>query len=133
MLLSIQDLSVAFRMGKVDGVAQRAEAVRRVSFDIPENAIVALQSAQRREAEFRVALDAANNQTLLARLQYRSGLTDFTTLNQAESSLVSARNGIAQAQSDQSTALIQLYLALGGGWDSNVTPTAPEQAPTNGN
>ncbi|RYY26020.1 MAG: efflux transporter outer membrane subunit [Sphingomonadales bacterium] len=102
-----------------------------------ENAIVALQSAQRREAEFRIALEAANNQTLLSRLQYRSGLTDFTTLNQAESSLLSARNGISQAQADQSTAVIQLYLALGGGWDSNVTPTTPsqlpEQAPTNGN
>ncbi|MBX3563250.1 MAG: efflux transporter outer membrane subunit [Sphingomonas sp.] len=102
-----------------------------------ENAIVALHSAQAREAEFRVALDAANNQTLLARLQYRSGLTDFTTLNQAESSLLSARNGISQAQADQSTALIALYLALGGGWDSNVTPiaplAAPEQAPANGN
>jgi peptide/nickel transport system ATP-binding protein len=42
MLLSIQDLSVAFRMGKVDGVAQRADAVKHVSFDIPENQIVAL-------------------------------------------------------------------------------------------
>ena len=42
MLLSIQDLSVAFRMGKVDGVAQPADAVKHVSFDIPENQIVAL-------------------------------------------------------------------------------------------
>ena len=46
MLLSIRDLKVAFRMGRVDGVAQRAEAVGRgaqgVSFDIPENTIVAL-------------------------------------------------------------------------------------------
>jgi peptide/nickel transport system ATP-binding protein len=42
MLLSIQDLKVSFRMGKVDGVAQRADAVKGVSFDIPENAIVAL-------------------------------------------------------------------------------------------
>lgn len=98
-----------------------------------ENAIVALQSAQRREVEFRTALDAANNQTLLARLQYRTGLTDFTTLNQAESSLLSARNGLAQAQADQSTALIQLYLALGGGWDSSITPTAPAQASAHGN
>lgn len=102
-----------------------------------ENAIVALQSAQRRETEFRVALDAASNQTLLARLQYRSGLTDFTTLNQAEDSLLSARNGISQAQADQATALVALYLALGGGWDSSVTPQAPakspEQARTDGN
>jgi peptide/nickel transport system ATP-binding protein len=42
MLLSIRDLKVAFRMGRVDGVAQRADAVKGVSFDIPENTIVAL-------------------------------------------------------------------------------------------
>ena len=42
MLLSIQDLKVSFRMGKQDGVVQRADAVKGVSFDIPENSIVAL-------------------------------------------------------------------------------------------
>jgi peptide/nickel transport system ATP-binding protein len=41
-LLSIQDLRVAFRMGKVDGVMQRAQAVKGVSFDIAENTTVAL-------------------------------------------------------------------------------------------
>ncbi|NIJ19902.1 NodT family efflux transporter outer membrane factor (OMF) lipoprotein [Sphingomonas naasensis] len=90
-----------------------------------ENAVVALDSARRREAEFRIALEAANNQAILARMQYRSGLTDYTTLNQAQNALLSARNGVVNAQSDQSTALIQLYLSLGGGWDSNVTPEAP--------
>ncbi|MBT9594627.1 MAG: ABC transporter ATP-binding protein [Vitreoscilla sp.] len=46
MLLSIQDLRVAFRMGSVGGVVQRAEAVGRgaqaVSFDVPANSTVAL-------------------------------------------------------------------------------------------
>ena len=42
MLLSIQDLKVAFRMGKAGGVMQRTEAVKGVSFDIPENTTVAL-------------------------------------------------------------------------------------------
>ncbi|MCW3847255.1 efflux transporter outer membrane subunit [Sphingomonas sp. LB-2] len=93
-----------------------------------ENAIVALAAAQERARQFAIAWDAANNSAILARMQYRSGLTDFTTLNQAESSLLSARNGQAQAQADQATALIALYLALGGGWDSNTTPEA-----TNGN
>lgn len=90
-----------------------------------ENAVVALDSARRREAEFRTALEASNNQAILARMQYRSGLADFLTLNQAESALLSARNGVVQAQSDQATALIQLYLALGGGWDSSAAPLAP--------
>ncbi len=38
MLLSIQDLRVAFRMGR----GERADAVKGVSFDIPENTTVAL-------------------------------------------------------------------------------------------
>src|SRR5512147_2368068 len=42
MLLSIKDLRVAFRTGKVAGVVQRFEAVKGVSFDIPENSTVAL-------------------------------------------------------------------------------------------
>ncbi|WP_374661621.1 ABC transporter ATP-binding protein [Inhella sp.] len=41
-LLSIQDLKVSFRTGKLAGVQQRAQAVKGISFDIPENSTVAL-------------------------------------------------------------------------------------------
>ncbi|MGO4862841.1 TolC family protein, partial [Campylobacter jejuni] len=78
-----------------------------------ENAIVSLDSAAAREREFTVAADAARNFALLSRLQYRSGLTDFTTLNQAESSLLSAQNGLVQARADRATALVQLMTAMG--------------------
>src|SRR5450755_2191680 len=40
--LSIKDLRVAFRLGKEAGVMQRFEAVKGVSFDVPENTTVAL-------------------------------------------------------------------------------------------
>jgi multidrug efflux system outer membrane protein len=93
-----------------------------------ENAVVALQAAQRREREFTIALDAANNSAILSRSSYRAGLADFLTLSQSESALISARNGLLQARSDQATALIQLYLALGGGWDAGTIPT-PERVP----
>lgn len=97
-----------------------------------ENALVALQSAQERERQFAIANEAANNSALLARLQYRTGLTDFTTLNTQEAALVSARNGLVQARSDTATALIALYVALGGGWDASITPTAPPRTTENG-
>ena len=42
MLLSIKDLRVAFRTGKTHGVVQRFEAVKGVSFDVPENTTIAL-------------------------------------------------------------------------------------------
>ena len=90
-----------------------------------ENAVVALASAQERERQFAIALDAANNAAILSRSQYRSGLTDFTTLQQQEAALLSARNGAAQARGDAATATIALYAALGGGWEANVIPEAP--------
>jgi len=41
-LLNIQDLRVAFRTGKTNGVVQRFEAVKGVSFAVPENTTIAL-------------------------------------------------------------------------------------------
>jgi multidrug efflux system outer membrane protein len=94
-----------------------------------ENAVVALDSAKRRVEQFSIALDAANNSAILSRSQYRAGLTDFLTLNTTETALLNARNGLSQAQSDRATALVQLFLALGGGWDSSADPTAVIAAP----
>lgn len=86
-----------------------------------ENALVALEAAKARRRELTVALDAANNAAIYARSQYRAGLTDFQTLLDSERSLLSARDSLASAEGDQSLALVQLYLALGGGWN----PDAP--------
>jgi NodT family efflux transporter outer membrane factor (OMF) lipoprotein len=90
-----------------------------------ENAVTALRTAEERERQFAIALDAANASAILSRSQYRTGLTDFTTLSQQEAALLSARNSAAQARGDHATALVQLYTAFGGGWDSSVAPQAP--------
>ncbi|WP_448502033.1 efflux transporter outer membrane subunit [Sphingomonas sp.] len=87
-----------------------------------ENALVALQTAQARAREFTAAFEAANASALLARAQYRAGLTDFTTLNQTETQLLTARNSLTTARSDEATALVQLFTALGGGWDESALP-----------
>jgi outer membrane protein, multidrug efflux system len=117
-----------------DGAFLAYKSTVLTSLEDIENAVVALQAAQAREKQFAVAFEASSNQALLARMQYRTGLTDFTTLNQAESALISARNGLVSARSDEATALIQLYQALGGGWDASKTPTAPTTGSTaNGN
>jgi NodT family efflux transporter outer membrane factor (OMF) lipoprotein len=86
-----------------------------------ENALVALRAARQRQAQFEIAREAANNSAILARTQYRSGLTDFQTLLEAERSLVSARDGLATSRGDEALAIVQLYRALGGGWDPHTT------------
>ena len=87
-----------------------------------ENALTALETAKARQREFAVALDASNSAAILARSQYRAGLTDITTLNNTESALLSAQSGLTTAEADQAQALVQLYLALGGGWDEAALP-----------
>jgi NodT family efflux transporter outer membrane factor (OMF) lipoprotein len=88
-----------------------------------ENAIQALNSAEARKTELAVALDASNNAAILARSQYRAGLTDFVTLLQSEQALLSARDSYASTRADKALALTQLYLALGGGWQPNAPVT----------
>lgn len=115
-----------------DGAFAAYKSTVLTSLEDIENAIVALHAARDREAEFAIAYDAASNSAILARSQYRSGLIDFTNLNTQEAALISARNGLLQAQSDKATALIGLYVALGGGWDATVTPTAPPRSASQG-
>ncbi|QNE33487.1 efflux transporter outer membrane subunit [Sphingomonas sp. NBWT7] len=106
-----------------------------IALEDVENALVARRSAQERERQFAIALNAANASAILSRSQYRTGLTDFTTLSQQEAALLSARNSAAQARGDQATALIQLYTALGGGWDAGAAPLAdtdPQRLNQNG-
>jgi outer membrane protein, multidrug efflux system len=87
-----------------------------------DKALQAVQSSNDRARELRVAVQAANAAAILARSRYRSGLTDFQALLQSEQSLLSALDNLASAQGSQATSLIQLYLALGGGWDPSVSP-----------
>jgi outer membrane protein, multidrug efflux system len=87
-----------------------------------ENGLVALQTAKDRHAQFAEALDAANNTAILARSQYRTGLTDFQTLLTSEQALINARDGFATSSADQALAIVQLYRALGGGWDPLANP-----------
>ena len=83
-----------------------------------ENAVASLNSARQRKAEFATAFDASNNAALLARSQYQSGLIDFQTLSNTETTLLNARNSLAAAQADEVLAIAQLYNALGGGWQN---------------
>lgn len=87
-----------------------------VAFEDVENGLVAVQSARTRRTELTIAFDAARNAAILARSQYSAGLTDFQTLLTAERTLLSAQDSLASANADRASALIQLYSALGGGW-----------------
>lgn len=89
-----------------------------------ENAVVARSSAEKRISALQEQVKAAHNSALFARINYRAGLSDFRTLLESERSLLAANDGLANAKADQLSAIIQLYLALGGGWNPDNSPNS---------
>ncbi|MCJ2187663.1 efflux transporter outer membrane subunit [Novosphingobium beihaiensis] len=96
-----------------------------------ETAATAEDAARRRLASTREALDAANSAAILARSQYRAGLTDFVTLLNVESRLLSARNAVVQTEAARASAFVQLTQALGGGWTASQYPLLPGKGAAN--
>ncbi|SNT36284.1 outer membrane protein, multidrug efflux system [Granulicella rosea] len=80
------------------------------------NALVAVnkQHAYREQQEKLVA--AAQDSTRLARLRYEGGATSYLEVLTTDSSLFSAQLNLVSAQQGEALTLVQLYSALGGGW-----------------
>ena len=52
----------------------------------------------------------------LAFLQYREGITDFTTVLTAEQNLLTQQDSLATTMGNIASNLVGTYRALGGGW-----------------
>ncbi len=70
---------------------------------------------QSRESLF-AAYQAAELAVEMSRVQYTSGLVDFTTVLDSERTLLSLQNQLTQSDAQIIKNLIVLYKALGGGW-----------------
>jgi outer membrane protein TolC len=88
-------------------------------------------SAYAREQVRRESLNqsvVANREALnLATQLYKSGLADFLKVLQSETSLYAAQDALVQSDQTVSLDLVQLYKALGGGWEQE-TNSVPSMA-----
>jgi multidrug efflux system outer membrane protein len=86
-----------------------------------ENALVSFQNSRHRLEALNQASEAARNAAQLAHNRYSAGLIDFQTVLDTERTALTIEDSVAQTQADRTTALIQLYKALGGGWQADAT------------
>jgi outer membrane protein, multidrug efflux system len=86
-----------------------------------ENALVSFQNSRQRLEALNQASKAARDAADLAQNRYSAGLIDFQTVLDTERSALTIEDSVAQTQADRTTALIQLYKALGGGWRADAT------------
>lgn len=89
-----------------------------------ETALAGLAKARERSASLNRALDSARLAEDIARKRFAAGLIDFPSLLETQRSLLSLEDQNLSAQGDQASALVQLYKALGGGWQDDAAPTA---------
>jgi NodT family efflux transporter outer membrane factor (OMF) lipoprotein len=83
-----------------------------------ENALVAYGEEQIRRDSLQEAAQAAQKAVQLAKYKYQSGLTDFYNVLEAERSLLTIQELLAQSNGTVASNLVRLYEALGGGWTS---------------
>ena len=84
--------------------------------DVEDNLAAFLRSQDRADL---LAKSVTSSRTAvdLATLQYREGVTDFTTVLTTQQTLLSQQDNLASALGNISTSLVGVYRALGGGWE----------------
>jgi len=77
--------------------------------------------AYRKYREFRIQqqllVESARDAAHLSELRFKAGSTDYLEVLTNETNAFSAELALAQAQGNELNSLVQLYLALGGGWE----------------
>jgi outer membrane protein, multidrug efflux system len=70
---------------------------------------------ERREQQAALVVSAADA-VRLARLRYSGGNTSYLEVLTTDTDLYDAQLQLAQSQEQEAASLVQLYAALGGGW-----------------
>jgi NodT family efflux transporter outer membrane factor (OMF) lipoprotein len=96
-----------------------------------EDGLISFMKAQD-EAKFAQQSVAAQLDSVKeAMVQYKNGLTDYNRVAVIQQQLVNRQTQLAQVQGDIAQSLIQIYRALGGGWQIRCEQqTAPVSEPS---
>jgi multidrug efflux system outer membrane protein len=82
------------------------------------DALIALNKQRAYREQQEMLVGAASDATRLARLRYQGGSTSYLEVLTTDSDLFAAQLNLVNAQEGEALSLVQLYSALGGGWQS---------------
>ena len=99
-------------------IASYQSAVLNAYADV-EAALVEVANSSRAEKHLQREIDAALEAFKISQLQYRQGVTDLLNVLQAQQTLFTAQDQLAQAALASREASVHLFEALGGGWQES--------------
>jgi len=92
-----------------------------------ENALISLANTRQRQEQLAQAEASAKLAWQLAQQQYTAGLADFQSVLDTQRTLLNVEDQLTNSNGEYSSAQIQLYKALGGGWTSEAEPAPPKE------
>jgi outer membrane protein, multidrug efflux system len=117
-----------FSGGRLEGGLQRAKARQRElvanyrqsildALGEVENALAAVRSSTLQAEQQEIATREAERAARLSEIRYEAGADDLLAVLDAQRSELSAADSLVQARLDRLTAAVNLFRALGGGWE----------------
>ena len=117
-----------FEGGKLRGQLQLSEQQKKElvinyqktiagAFRDVSNALIAVNKERTAREQQARLVDAAQDATRLARVRYQGGATSYLEVLTTDTNLFSAQLNLVTTQENEALSLVQLYGALGGGWD----------------
>jgi outer membrane protein, multidrug efflux system len=118
-----------FEGGKLRGQLQLSEQTKQEmvlsyqktiasAFRDVSNALIALQKQRAYREQQEKLVVAAEDAVRLARIRYQAGSTGYLEVLTTDSNLYAAQLNLVNAQQGEALTIVQLYSALGGGWQS---------------
>ena len=95
-----------------------------------EDAIISHLKSQERTRYLNESVVAAQRTVTITNDQYTQGAIDFTPVFLFEAALTSQQDDLAVARGDVALSLVDLYRALGGGWEPQSEPDGYSAPPT---
>jgi outer membrane protein, multidrug efflux system len=81
------------------------------------NALIAYRKYREFRMQQQQLVDSARDAAHLSEVRFKAGATDYLEVLTNETNAFSAQLNLAQAQGNELISLVQLYQALGGGWN----------------
>ncbi len=128
-----------FEGGKLKSGVRLAEAQRQQmlltyqetihgAFRDVSNGLVAYRKNRELRIQQEHLLASAQDAARLSEVRFKAGTTDYLEVLTNETNSFTAELGLAQAQTNELVALVQLYQALGGGWQEPAPQIASNES-----
>ncbi len=111
-----------------EAAVQYQQTVLQAFHDV-DNALTAYSTEQQRLDQLSHAVAQSRQAFGLARQQYVQGLSTFLDVLTAQRTELESEEAFADSTTTVSTNLVQLYKALGGGWENDFPRGSPAEKP----